>query len=142
MTVSWGTTKTYYKSHYALSFLIMGGKVGLGVSKRTGYSVLEEGNYIQQWFSHENPDAPGNYQSFSCSVMYNATTTWINETDVLVQSYYGDHNWGKGNNSASFFDELNIEYLEEGPWQPFEVENNPDETFIVGYERDISDHSS
>ena len=61
MTVSWGKMKTYYKSHYALSFLIMGGKVGLGVSKRTGNSILEDGNYVMQWYTHENPDVPGSY---------------------------------------------------------------------------------
>ena len=63
----WGTSKAHYASNsrasgsngYDLNFLLMGGTVGLGASKRTGRSILESGNYVMQWYSHENPDSPG-----------------------------------------------------------------------------------
>ena len=102
---------------------------------------MEKGNYVQQWFAYEDPDAPGTTQAFSCNVMYNDTTTWINKTDVSVQNYYGEHSWDSGKNEPAYFDEINYDYIQEGPWQPFKVENDPNLSFIVGYERDISAYS-
>ena len=46
MKAMWGTTKLVYTDGYALHYLLMGGKVGLGISTRTGNNVLEDGNFI------------------------------------------------------------------------------------------------
>ena len=49
MVVKWGTSKFHYSSEhgeYDLNFLLMGGKVGLGMSSRTGLNVLEDGNIV------------------------------------------------------------------------------------------------
>ena len=92
MIVQWGTSKFHYSGRngeYDLNFLLMGGKVGLGMSKRTGLNVLEDGNIVMQWYQHIDPDSPGNFQSFTCTVKYNDTSTLINATEVEVLSYYG-----------------------------------------------------
>ena len=49
MTVMWLTAKYNYEGDYDLNFLIIGGKVGLGVSVRTGNNILEDGNIVMQW---------------------------------------------------------------------------------------------
>jgi len=62
MLVYWGIAKFHYEGtagEYDLNFLLMGGKVGLGISIRTGENILEDGNIVMQWYSHEDPDSPG-----------------------------------------------------------------------------------
>ena len=49
MVVMWGTTKFHYEGKsgfYDLNYLLMGGRVGLSVSTRTGQNVLEDGNWV------------------------------------------------------------------------------------------------
>ena len=73
---------------------------------------------------------------------YNDTTTWINATEVEITSFYGEINWGAGNSSGSYYEELNIDHLTEGPWVAFTISNDPSEAFKVGYERHISTHAT
>ena len=52
MLVFWGASKFHYEGtsgEYDLNFLLMGGKVGLGISVRTANNVLEDGNIVMQW---------------------------------------------------------------------------------------------
>ena len=63
--------------------------MGLGESVRTGLNVLEDGNKVMQWYTHEDSNSPGNQISLSCTATYNATTPINTENDIEVRNYYG-----------------------------------------------------
>ena len=64
MKVKWGTLEITMEGYSSYSVLVMGGEVGLGPN------TLQENSFVQQWFSHEDPDAPGTYYTWTCNDLF------------------------------------------------------------------------
>ena len=58
---------------------------------RTGGQKWTSGNFVQNYFSIEDSQVPGRYQTFTCSVEYKRTNSY--STDANVNNYFGSHQW-------------------------------------------------
>ena len=120
----------------------------LVMSFETGQApnVLSEGQYVLSYAQFENPDAPGNYSSFTCQVMYTAVDdiTVSPMANVSLKNYYGTGSWVSGA-TAPTEDQM----IADGPWvllgdgteqdrdwkNAFGIESDPNTTVNCGASR-------
>ena len=93
MKVSWYPAKITGQSEriggYTLDLIIISGTVGLSPNS------LEQGQEIMQYFTHEDAINPGKFATWTCSIIFDETSTYARKDSITVKNYYGEQSWSE-----------------------------------------------
>ena len=67
--------------------------ITMGATINFGDHTLSDGSYIMQYFTREDLDSPGNFQTWTCTVQYNEASQLAYATidEVIIKNFYGEH---------------------------------------------------